>query len=198
MYVPKHFQVDEKEKLDAFIRSNSFGILFSNTESGPEANHLPFLLKDGFLYGHMAKINKQWEGLDGREVLVVFSGPHAYISPTWYEEKDVVPTWNYAAVHVYGAFTPIHEGEELEWILRESVDFYEASMPQPWKVDTGSDYFKRSLKAIVGFKIAVSRVEGKWKLSQNHSSERREKVVRQLEKYEDDHSRQIAKLMKES
>lgn len=196
MYVPKSFRVDDRKKMENFIKENSFGILYSNGRNGPEANHLPFLLKENTLFGHMAKMNKQWETVQG-EVLAVFPGPHAYISPTWYEEKDVVPTWDYAAVHVYGTFEPVHEGDELERILRESVDFYESAMPEPWKLETGSDYFKRSLKAIVGFKIGITRMEGKWKLNQNHKSERREKVVRQLEQRNDENSLNIAKMIKD-
>lgn len=195
MYTPKRFEVNDKEKLVEFIEANSFGILFSQNENGPVATHLPFLIKGDTLIGHMAKMNSHWQEVD-KEVLVVFSGPHAYISPSWYEEEDVVPTWNYVAVHVYGEFTPIFEGEELEEILKDSVQFYESAMPEPWSIDSENDYYHRSLKAIVGFKIKITRMEGKWKLNQNHSQARQERVVRQLEKSKDANATAIADLMK--
>lgn len=197
MYTPKRFEVNDKEKLIHFIKENSFGILFSQNDKGPVATHLPFLIKGDTLIGHMAKMNGQWKAIDN-EVLVVFSGPHAYISPSWYEETDVVPTWNYTAVQVYGEFRPVFEGEELEGILADTVHFYESSMPEPWEMDTQNDYYNRSLKAIVGFKIKITRMEGKWKLNQNHSRVRQERVVRQLEKRQDPNARAIAELMREN
>ncbi|HET7577976.1 MAG TPA: FMN-binding negative transcriptional regulator [Bacillales bacterium] len=195
MYIPKRFEVKDKETMTEFIRENSFGILFSQNGKGPVATHLPFLIKEDTLIGHMAKMNEQWKEIEN-EVLVVFSGPHAYISPSWYEETDVVPTWNYTAVHVYGEFTPVFEGEELEEILADTVHFYESSMPEPWKMDTQNDYYNRSLKAIVGFKIKITKMEGKWKLNQNHSRARQERVIRQLEKRKDPNARAIADLMR--
>lgn len=107
MYVPTSFREDHPEKLHEFIKSYSFGTLFSDTEGGLQASHLPFLLDEkmgtqGVLAGHMAKANSHWQSLSGQEVLVVFQGPHVYISPAWYEEPETVPTWNYVAVHVYG------------------------------------------------------------------------------------------------
>ena len=116
MYVPKLYAITDKQRSYDFIRDNGFGILFSHQGSGPVASHLPFILSeepDGqdFLLGHMARANDHWRHADGNEVMVVFHGPHAYVSPTWYGEPDTVPTWNYAVVHVYGAFEALHDRE---------------------------------------------------------------------------------------
>jgi transcriptional regulator len=146
----------------------------------------------------MAKANPQWASLAGQEVLMIFPGPHAYISPTWYGELETVPTWNYVSVHVYGRFIPITDEKEITGILRKMSGFYEGSQPQPW--DMGKlpwDFFEKLLKQIVGFHIEISRMQGKWKLNQNHSKERREKVIRGLESLKDPDSHEIARLMKE-
>lgn len=129
---------------------------------------------------------------------MIFPGPNAYISPTWYEDLETVPTWNYVSVHVYGQFIPVTDEKEITGILKKMSGFYEGSQPQPW--DMGKlpwDFFEKLLKQIVGFRIEISRLEGKWKLSQNHSKERRGKVIRGLESRKDPDSLEIARLMKE-
>lgn len=199
MYIPKHFAEDDTEKLFDFLQTNSFGILFASWSGQPFATHLPFLVEreagsNGWLLGHMARANPHWQELEG-EVLVVFPGPHAYISPAWYEEEKVVPTWNYVAVHVYGQISVTHDEEVLARIVKESVSFYEAGRPAPWVLDTSTDYFRNMLKGIVGFKIEITRLEGKWKLSQNHPVARQEKVVQALRLLADQNSGEIADLM---
>jgi transcriptional regulator len=160
---------------------------------------MPFLLeRDGSLVGHMARANPQWQDLDGQPVLVVFSGPHAYVSPSWYEADNVVPTWNYVAVHAYGTLRLVDDVAGLARILAASVETFEGPLPNPWLLDTTSDFFQRFVRGVVGFRIEVSRLEGKWKLNQNHPRERRERVVRVLEKAEDPDAREIARLMTES
>ncbi len=202
MYILKYFAETDPEKLFDFIRANNFGILFSQRNGQPYATHLPFLVEreagsNGWLWGHMAKANPHWQDLEG-EVLVVFPGPHAYISPAWYEEEKVVPTWNYVAVHVYGQISLIHEDEQLLKIVHNSVKFYEAGRLAPWTLDTSSEYVHKLLKGIVGFKIEITRLEGKWKLSQNHSLTRQEKVVNALRQSSDQNAREIAELMAEN
>src|SRR5262249_7747423 len=152
--------------------------------------HLPFLLErttgpHGVLLGHVARANPHWQGLDGQPVLAVFSGPHAYVSPTWYEAENVVPTSNYVAVHAYGTCRLVDDPDGITPILTASVATFERPMPRPWSLDPSSDFFRRMVRAVVGFRIEVNRLEGKWKLNQNHPRERREKVARVLEGAED-------------
>jgi transcriptional regulator len=165
------------------------------------ASHLPLLLDadvgpHGHLLGHMARANPQWRGVRG-EVMAVFSGPHAYVSPSWYGEAGTVPTWNYVAVHAYGTFNLVEDREGLLGILRRSVWAYEGPRPEPWAFDESGPHVENLLKAIVGFRIEITRLEGKWKLNQNHTEERRRRVIRALEARPDDDSQEIASLMKE-
>jgi transcriptional regulator len=149
----------------------------------------------GTLVGHMARANPHWHDLDGRPVLAVFSGPHAYVSPTWYESENVVPTWNYVAVHAYGTGRLVDDAEGLAGILARTVATYERSLPSPWAIDTGSEFFRKHMRAVVGFRVEVSRLEGKWKLNQNQPEERRQKVVRALEGSDSQAAREVARLM---
>ena len=150
----------------------------------------------GHLIGHMARANPQWRDLRG-EVMAIFSGPHAYVSPSWYEEEGTVPTWNYIAVHAYGTVRLVEEPEDLSRILSATVAAYEGSMLRPWTLDTGTVYFQRMMRAVVGFRITIDRLEGKWKLSQNHPPERRQKVIRALEQSDGQDANEVARLMRE-
>jgi transcriptional regulator len=202
MYTPSPFLETDQGRLHDFIVAYSFGLLVSTHQGVPFATHLPLLLErdagpHGTLLGHMARANPHWEDLEGRTVLAVFSGPHAYVSPTWYEAKNVVPTWNYVAVHAYGACRLVQDTEALTGILARTVATYERPMPEPWTLDTGTDFFRKMARAVVGFRIEVSRLEGKWKLNQNHPQERRERVIRVLERSEDQDAKAIARLMAE-
>jgi len=201
MYIPVAFAETNQAKLYDFIEENSFGLLFSQVDGEPFASHLPILLDrqfgpPGCLIGHMARANPQWQQAHGQTVLAVFSGPHAYISPAWYEAENVVPTWNYVAVHAYGKMQVIEEAPALLRIVKDFVSFYEGSMPQPWKMPGDSDFVERLLRQIVGFRIEITRLEGKWKLNQNQPEERREKVVLALQKQPDEDSQAIAAIMK--
>ena len=129
--------------------------------------------------------------------MAVFSGPHAYVSPSWYEEEGTVPTWNYVAVHAYGTFHLVEDRDGLLDILRRSVQTYESPRPEPWAFDESAPHVETMLKAIVGFRIEITRLEGKWKLSQNHPEERRRKVIRALAGQPDEDSQAIADLMEE-
>jgi transcriptional regulator len=200
MYIPKAFQETDLNKLFDLIEQNSFGLLISDFDGVPFATHLPLLLDRtvapyGGLIGHMARANPHWEKADGKTVLAVFAGPHAYISPTWYEAENVVPTWNYVAVHALGMFRAIHEPKDLLAIVGQYVDFFEAALPNPWKFVADSEYARKMAGAIVGFKIEISRLEGKWKLNQNHPRGRREKVIRALHGAGDELSSAVADLM---
>ena len=202
MFIPPAFAELDQGKLHDFIRSHSFGLLVSTQKEEPFATHLPFLLEPdkgshGSLIGHMARANPHWQGLDGQQVLVVFSGPHTYISPSWYEAENVVPTWNYVAVHAYGVIRLIEDPNILAHILTATVETYERKMPNPWSIDTDADFFQKLARAVVGFRVEINRLEGKWKLNQNHPEERRQKVAHALEMSTDPDAREIARLMRE-
>jgi transcriptional regulator len=127
--------------------------------------------------------------------LAIFSGPHAYISPTWYEAEHVVPTWNYTAVHVYGRLQVIEDRGAVLDVVRRFVRTYEQAMPRPWSFDGSSKFMERMLAQIVGVRIEVERIEGKWKLNQNHPADRRQKVVKALREQDDDNAHAVAAMM---
>jgi transcriptional regulator len=201
MYIPAAFAEADQVKLHDFIEKNSFGLLVSQMDGEPFASHLPFLLDrqyspHGCLIGHMARANPQWQQAAGQTVLAVFSGPHAYVSPTWYEAENVVPTWNYVAVHAYGKMQVVEDLPALLQIVKNFVSFYEAPMPKPWKLAGENEFVEHLLRQIVGFRIEITRLEGKWKLNQNQPKERRERVAVALQKQPDDDSQAIAAMMK--
>jgi transcriptional regulator len=203
MYIPSSFRETAPAKLFAFMERHSFAVLVSDADGVPFASHLPVLLDrsagpHGCLYGHMARANPHWRHAAGKEVLVIFSGPHAYISPTWYESENVVPTWNYVAVHAYGTFHVLEEPVALAEALRDTVAVYEGGMPRPWDIDGQGDVVRRMMPAVTGFRIDLTRLEGKWKLGQNHPHERRERAIRALRGYTDADSRAVADLMEEA
>lgn len=176
MYIPSHFRVDDRELMDQFIVENSFGLLVSTENDAPEASHLPFHYKDNTLLCHVAKANPQWQDLEGQRVLVIFPGPHAYVSPTWYAGPGV-PTWNYQAVHVYGRATCFHDEARLVELVRTLSSLHESSSDSPWS----GEFDSRMLQAIVGIEIAIEDIQGKYKLSQNKSEQDRRNVIEQLE-----------------
>jgi transcriptional regulator len=182
VYIPTVFNQPDLPTLHQFIEQHSFAVLCSaGADRSPFASHLPLLLDRragplGTLVGHMARANPHWHHADGKPVLAIFSGPHAYVSPSWYEATDVVPTWNYVAVHATGILRALHDRDTLLQIVRDTVTRYEASRPQPWVLGEPDDYIDRMLRGIVGFRIKLTSIEGKWKLSQNQPADRRAKV----------------------
>lgn len=202
MYIPEVFAKADLAVLHDFIEKHSFGQLVSQVDGVPFATHLPFLLertngKYGCLVGHMAQANPQWSQIGKQTALAIFSGPHAYISPTWYEAEQVVRTWNYIAVHAYGRAEVIEDRAGLLEIVQRSVSVYEKSMPRPWSFDGRATFIERLLAQIVGFRIVIDRLEGKWKLNQNQPVERRIKVVRALKDRGDDDSVAMATLIQQ-
>jgi transcriptional regulator len=201
MYNPAAFAEHDVSKMHEFLARHSFATLISAGEGGLVASHLPLLLDPqagrlGHLLGHMARANRQWRRIEG-EVLAVFHGPHTYISPSWYQEPGLVPTWNYVAVHAYGTLQLVEERDDLLALLRRAVAFYEEPRAEPWALDFEGERLEGFLRAIVGFRIEISRLEGKWKLSQNHPEGRRRKVIEQLQERTDADSQQIAAMMEE-
>ena len=187
MYIPAHFREDDQSTLQAFIRDHSFGILVTQYEGAPFASHLPFLYDagrgpNGTLIAHMARANPQWQSFDGtREALVIFSGPHAYISPSWYEDELSVPTWNYAAVHAYGNPQLITDHAELYDLLKALIQVNEAQFEHPWTYQLPEDYLEKMMRGIVGFTIPISRLEGKYKMNQNRSANDQARVIAALQ-----------------
>ncbi|MEI8021845.1 MAG: FMN-binding negative transcriptional regulator [Schlesneria sp.] len=200
MYVPSHFHEPDLKTLHDFIQQHSFGLLVSQMNGLPFATHIPFLLEresgeHGTLVGHTARANPQCALAKDQSVLAVFSGPHSYISPTWYESDNVVPTWNYVAVHAIGKLEIVEDQSNVLKIVQRMTDFYENSLPKPWSFNETTTFAERLLTQIVGFRIVIEKLEGKWKLSQNHPVERQEKVVAALRKQGDENSQAISKLM---
>lgn len=203
MYIPKAFEVKDKDKIFNFIKDNSFGILFSQDDAQPFATHLPFLLEEksgrnSILTSHMAKANPHWKTLNNKEVLVVFSGPHSYISPIWYQEPNTVSTWNYVAVHIYGKVKVIEDEVHLLEIMEQTVRFYEGKYGENAEMPKNDQFILGLMKGIVGFELEINRIEGKWKLNQNHSIERQFNLIKGLRKTNDQNANAIANLMDEN
>lgn len=180
MYTPAHFKENSPEALHAVMRRFPLATLVIPTTQGLEATHVPFLLEDGVLRGHVARANPIWHAATG-EALAIFRGPQRYISPNFYASKRsdarVVPTWNYVAVHVYGTLQAFDDAVELRRVVTALTDTFEASSEHPWRVsDAPAEYIDKMLAAIVGIEIPIARIEGKWKLSQNRPAEDRASV----------------------
>lgn len=199
MYIPSSFRVSDLAELHQHIRRYSFATLVTQGEAGLSATHLPLLLDSdsgryGRLLGHVARANPQWRDVR-EEALVIFPGPHAYISASWYETSGTVPTWNYTTVHAYGAIEIIEDGAAVHDILKRLAAAYEAAKQEPWSYDDTDLTFDKMRHEIVAFQIEISRLEGKYKLNQNHPPERRLKVIEALQAKPDDDSQAIARMM---
>ncbi|HEY6284414.1 MAG TPA: FMN-binding negative transcriptional regulator [Ktedonobacteraceae bacterium] len=200
MYIPKAFREDDITTLHKLMREYSFATLITQHEGVPFATHLPFLLDaqhgpSGTLLAHMARANPQWHDfVDEQEVLVIFQGPHAYISPSWYEVELSVPTWNYAVVHAYGIPRLFEDGEELYQLLKTLIETHEAQFEKPWPFKLQEDYLQKMMRGIVGFNIEITRLEGKFKMSQNRTDAEREIVIAALQ--ESSYTLPVAELMK--
>ena len=200
MYLPAHFTESNPDQLEALIQENSFGVLVSVHEGLPVASHLPLLYDrhagaHGRLIGHMARSNSQWKSLaDGQTVLAVFQGPHAYISPSWYESPGV-PTWNYAVAHLYGKAALVEERDALEGIVRRLTAFHEHGDREAGAPGVSSEMWSRLLGMIVGFEIEVTEIQGKFKLNQNRSREDQRRVVEALGRGGSQSATALARLM---
>jgi transcriptional regulator len=177
MYQPAHFQQTDAAVWQALVHAQPFATLVTPAGAGFTADHLPleFDAASNRLQGHVARANPLWREAQGREVLAIFHGPQAYITPSWYAAKQehgkVVPTWNYAVVHLHGRLEAVEDTTWLRGLVERLTTRHEAARAQPWAVaDAPADYIEQMLKAIVGIRIEVSRVEAKWKLSQNRSA----------------------------
>ena len=208
MYTPKAFEVTDLPLLRAAIRQSGLATLVTMTTNGLVATHLPLMLDEskgefGTLTGHVSRANVQWKETDPEaEALVIFLGLNAYVSPTWYPAKQetgrVVPTWNYTAIHAYGHIKFFDDPERLRGVVTDLTNYHEASFPAPWKVtDAPPVYIDAQLRAIVGFELPITRLEGKQKFNQNRSREDRQGVIAGLRGLGEEQKTQVSELMEE-
>ncbi|MED3728765.1 FMN-binding negative transcriptional regulator [Priestia filamentosa] len=198
MYIPSYFKIENDELIYDIIQDYGFATVFSHHKGEPFATHIPLMMDQNreYLYGHFARPNPQWKDIHDQSVLAIFHEPHCYISSSWYESNRSVPTWNYLAVHVYGNFEFI-ENEELKKSLNDLVEKYEVPN-STYQLDEVDEMFLEGMtKGIVGFKIKIEKIEGKAKLSQNHSLERKKLVIQELEKFKREDEQKIASYMKD-
>jgi transcriptional regulator len=201
LYIPEFNGIEDSALTLAFLHANPFATLISTTETGPFATHLPILAQELdsqlHLRGHVAKANPHWKTIgQDQDSLVIFSGPHAYISPSLYEIHESVPTWNYAAVHVYGKGTVFTDEPQLKQLLLEIITRFDSAYVEQWS-SFSDQYRSRMLQHIVGFELIATRVETKFKLSQNRTRPEQENVIRSLASSSDSDATGVAALMRE-
>ena len=192
MYIPKYFKQNDRKKSIAFMNAYNFAIVVSAKDELPLATHLPFVIEEReneiVLISHMSKANEQWKTFSDKDVLVIFSEPHAYISPSLYEQKQNVPTWNYVAVHAYGKIHILDSNEEKLIVLHKQMQSYEAGFIEQFRT-LDKKYIDGLLQGIIAFEITVSNLQAKEKLNQNKSEKDR------LEESEDEMKRTLGKMM---
>jgi len=203
LYIPEFNRVEDHTIAIAFIRANPFAILVSTTDGGPFATHLPLLIDESddqiTLRGHVAKANPHWQMIgqeEAHESLVIFHGPHAYVSPTLYEIRESVPTWNYAAVHVYGKGRVLTDESAARQVLEDLTAQFDSSYTEQWN-SFNDEYRDRMQRHIVAFEITATRVETKFKLSQNRTKLEQENVIRALAENSDSAISGVAALMRQ-
>jgi transcriptional regulator len=184
VYIPEHFRNEDRATALAFMRANPFAILISNTDEGPFATHVPVMIRESAehltIRGHVAKANPHWRYLQNDPAcLMIFHGPHAYISPSNYDTREAVPTWNYGAVHIYGNATTYSEPDQLLNVLHDLIPTFEAAYEEHW-ANLSEAYQHRMLSHIVGFEIAVTKLEAKFKLSQNRTRNEQQHIIDSL------------------
>jgi transcriptional regulator len=199
--IPEFNRQEDRSTILTFMRANPFAILITTADGVPFATHLPLLIDETgdqiVVQGHMARANAHWKSMkDSEESLVIFHGPHAYISPSWYESRESVPTWNYAAVHVYGEPTLFSDEEGLRATLHRMIDTFESSYMAQWS-ELSEQYQSRMMKHIVGFEIKARRLEAKFKLSQNRTKGEQARVIQCLNQSKDSNVSGVAELMQQ-
>ena len=210
MYTPEHFAIEETDAVLEMMRANPFAILVSHGPDGLQATHLPTVVKSDAnqllrIDAHFARPNQHWRQFrdDGADAMFIYSGPHRYIHPGWYPTKaatgKVVPTWNYAAVHVYGRARLMPDQEMLRAHVAELSDQQEREQRQPWALtDAPDDYVTIMLRGIVGIQFEITRFEGKLKMSQNREDADRRGVVSGLHEEGSDSARDVAELVEQA
>ena len=201
MHIIKYFREEDRGKIRDFIRQNDFATLVVYDGEKPVASHLLMeVIEDGEnlrINGHMSRANPLWKMFEkNSQVLVIFQGPHTYISPTWYNHINV-PTWNYQSVHIYGKPRLVTEKTETYGILKRLTDRYETTTP--YSLETlPQDFVEKEMRGVAAFRIDVTEIEANYKLSQNRDEESYRNIVAHLEKRTDDDSHEIAEAMKQN
>jgi transcriptional regulator len=199
LYIPKYFREEDRERILAFLGQNNFPALISFDGEKPVATHLPVEVveaEDGRLtiYGHVSRVNPQWKTFGEQEVLLIFQGPHTYISPRWYNHINV-PTWNYMMIHIYGTIRLVKDGELYSHLSRlvhkheVNTSYSLEGLPQ--------DFVRKEMNGVTGFAIEVTRIDAGFKLSQNRNDEDHENIVRELDRRGDEVSAKVAGAMRE-
>jgi len=201
MYIPSHFSFTERADIVAFMRRFNFAAIVSQVDGVPFATHLPFVVEEEEtgqvrLLAHFAKANPQWKNLEGQTALVIFSEPHAYISPSLYEKEQNVPTWNYVAVHAYGKPSLILEEKSAFSLLEKQMQAFEGEYLAQW-TRLSQDYKNAMVKGIVAFEIPLEKWEAKQKLSQNKKPQEQANIMSHLSENEDGAARAIGEMMKD-
>lgn len=199
MYIPKLYRNNNIEEVRSFISENNFGILISHVEGRIWGTHIPLVLDRNasgrdVLHGHMARSNPQWKEMEDMELMVIFQGPHAYISPSWYTDANV-PTWNYLSVHIYGKARIQSQGE-LFRSLSKLVDKHETHSAEPVSVNTIPIEVLQDNMGLVGFEIEITEIHSARKLSQNRNDADHHRIIEELEKEMDTNARAVANEMK--
>jgi transcriptional regulator len=202
MYIPESFRIVEEPEIEAFLQRYDFATMVSPAPATLIATHVPVVVKrDGprlVIHGHVAKANTHWKSMDGTiESLVIFHGPHGYVSPRWYASSPAVPTWNYAVVHAYGRPQATEEPACIEAVLVDLLRRYEGAGSDAWRIeDLPADYRSRLLSGIVGFEMPVVRLEAKFKLGQNRAAVDRARTIEELERTNSPEASSLAAFMR--
>ena len=200
LYLPSDFAENDVGRLQTLMHGYPFATILTVDDGHPTVSHLPFLLDaergdHGVLRGHMARANPQWQHFGDEPVLVVFNGPHAYVSPNWYDAGPAVPTWNYAVVHAHGVPKILDDDAALD-LVRDMVAAVDGDPDAAWPDDEASDRFRRDMIAhVVAFEIPILRLEGKFKMSQNRPSVDRPRIIAALSSSDDPLEQATAKLI---
>lgn len=205
MYCPSHFEEDRPEVLHHLIAQYPFATIISANQLGLCADHIPLIYTPvattlGTLNGHVAKNNPLWQADSSQELLVIFQGPSTYITPNWYASKSesgkVVPTWNYAVVHVHATLTAHHEPATILSLLTQLTQQHEANQANPWRVtDAPPEFTQQRLAGIVGIELHIKKIQGKWKVSQNQPHKNRSSLINGLHAQKSDATTQMALLV---
>ena len=202
MYIPTPFLVEDRKVIVAFMQQFDFAAVVSHSDTGFVASHVPVLIREVgselHIVGHVARGNSHWRLMQSQaESMVIFQGPHAYVSPTWYAVSPAVPTWNYAVVHAYGAARVREDATFIAGVIEDLTRRYEDQREHPWSTQAvPGESYEKLLNAIVGFEISVSRCEAKFKLGQNRSVEDRAGTIAGLERESSPKALELAHFMR--
>jgi transcriptional regulator len=201
MYTPgRHKESDPKALLE-FMKRYSFATMVTAGNNEPIATHVPFVVEERhekiFLLTHIARANNQWKDFENRRVLVIFHEPHAYVSASFYDSKEDVSTWNYVAVHAYGAARIVSERREIESLFIKTFDFYDPSFREQWKNDLSEGYKESLIARIVACEIEVTDLQGKKKLSQNYSADEVRRISDALSRSDNTQEKTVGEMMRE-